>query len=79
MIPVPAVRLGTWAVLAIAGLLMCLSMPVFPNDLQAWGNNLAATALIAGGLVWHILHPPPKDTADALSPTPCLRRRRATT
>jgi hypothetical protein len=62
------VRLGTWAVLAIAGLLMCLSIPVFPNDLQAWGNNLAATALIAGGLVWHILHPPPKGTADALSP-----------
>ena len=38
--------------------LMCLSFPVFPNDLQAWGNNLAAAAVIAGGLVWHILHPP---------------------
>ena len=37
---------------------MCLSFPVFPNDLQAWGNNLAAAAVIAGGLVWHILHPP---------------------
>jgi hypothetical protein len=39
-------------------------LPVFPNDLQAWGNNLAATVLIAAGLVWHILHPP----SDALSP-----------
>jgi len=56
--PRHAVRIGTWAVLAIAGLLMCLSFPVFPNDLQAYGNNLAAAAVIAGGLVWHILHPP---------------------
>jgi len=64
------VRLGTWAVLAIAGLLMCLSFPVFPNDLQAWGNNLAAAALIAGGLVWHILHPPPAVKANSLSPKP---------
>jgi len=64
--PRNAVRLGTWAVLAIAGLLMCLSFPVFPNDLQAWGNNLAATALMAAGLVWHILHPPNADTAAAL-------------
>ena len=65
---VPAVRAGTWAALAIAGGLMCLSFPVFPNDLQAWGNNLAAAAVMAGGLVWHILHPPP----DAGS-MPCLR------
>jgi Glycosyltransferase family 87 len=61
------VRLGTWAVLAIAGLLMCLSLPVFPNDPQAWGNNLAATVLIAGGLVWHILHPSKDANSDALS------------
>src|ERR1700691_5753807 len=53
-----SVRSGTWTVLAIAGLLMCLSLPVFPHALQAYGNNLAATAVIAGGLVWHILHPP---------------------
>ena len=66
--PRNAVRLGTWAVLAIAGLLMCLSFPVFPNDLQAWGNNLAATALMAAGLVWHILHPPTEDMPGALSP-----------
>jgi len=64
-----AVRIGTWAVLAIAGLLMCLSLPVFPNDLQAYGNNLAATAMIAAGLVWHILHPPSEGTVNALSPT----------
>ena len=54
----PAVRAGTWVALAAAGLLMCLSLPIFPNDLQAYGNNLVATALIAGALVWHILHPP---------------------
>jgi hypothetical protein len=55
--PRAAVRLGTWVALAVAGLLMCLSIPIFPNDLQAYGNNLAATAVITGGLVWHILHP----------------------
>jgi hypothetical protein len=48
---------------------MCLSFPVFPNDLQAYGNNLAATAVIAGGLVWHILHPPLDETAGSLSAT----------
>ena len=37
---------------------MLLSLPVFPNDLQAYGNNLAATVLLVAGLVWHILHPP---------------------
>ena len=32
---------------------------MFPQDLQAWGNNFAATVvIIAGTLVWHILHPP---------------------
>ncbi len=53
----PKVRLGTWLTLALAGILMCLSFPIFPKDLQAYGNNLAATAVIALGLVWHILHP----------------------
>jgi hypothetical protein len=51
------VRGWSWAALAIAGLLMGLSLPVFPNDIQAYGNNLAAAAVIAAGLVWHILHP----------------------
>jgi hypothetical protein len=59
----PAVRLWSWIALAAAGLLMCLSFPVFPNDLQAWGNNLAATIIMGAGLVWHILHPPMTDRA----------------
>ena len=66
--PRAAVQAGTWAALAFAGLLLCLSLPVFPNDLQAYGNNLAASAVIAGALVWHMLHPPAQDTASALSP-----------
>src|SRR5947209_2510815 len=67
--PRPAVRIGTWAALAATGLLMCLSLPVFPKDLQAYGNNLAATAVIAAGLVWHIIHPPFEAKASSLSPT----------
>ena len=66
--PRATVRKGTWVVLGIAGLLLCLSLPVFPNDLQAFGNNLAATAAIAGALVWHILRPPMDDAVSALSP-----------
>jgi hypothetical protein len=65
--PRPAVRRGTWAVLGIAGFLICLSLPVFPNDLQAFGNNLAATVVITGALVWHILHAP-EARIGALSP-----------
>jgi glycosyl transferase family 87 len=61
--PRAAVRVGTWALLAAAGILLLLALPLFPIDLQAWGNNLAATAVLAAGLVWHILHPLP-----ALSP-----------
>ena len=61
--PRPAVKAGTWALLAIAGGLLCLSLPVFPNDLQAYGNNLAATILLAAGLVWHMLHPPAAEAA----------------
>jgi hypothetical protein len=41
----------------VAGGLLCLSLPLFPIDLQAYGNNLAATVLLTAGLVWHILHP----------------------
>ncbi len=62
------VRTGTWLLLAVAGLLMCLSLPVFPNDLQAYGNNLAATVLLVAGLVWHIRNPPLADAAGALPP-----------
>jgi hypothetical protein len=62
------VRTGTWVLLAVAGLLLCLSLPLFPNDLQAYGNNLAATVLLVAGLVWHILNPPPANDAHALPP-----------
>ena len=54
----PNVRLGTWLALGAAGILMLLSLPWFPNVIQAWGNNLIATAILAGGLAWHICHPP---------------------
>ena len=67
--PRAAVRTGTWISLASAGLLMSLSLPVFPNDLQAYGNNLVATIVIAGGLVWHILHPPASETVASLPST----------
>jgi hypothetical protein len=56
--PRHVVRRNTGIALALAGVLMCLSLPVFPTDLQAYGNNLAATAILAAALVWHILHPP---------------------
>lgn len=66
------VRLLTWLTLALAGGLMCLSLPVFPRDLQAYGNNLAATVVIGLGLVWHILHP--RDEAAAgLAPGGALK------
>jgi hypothetical protein len=66
--PRPNVRIWTWIALAVAVLLMALSLPIFPNDLQAWGNNLMATAILAAGLVWHILHP--SADVDALSIPP---------
>ncbi len=53
----PRVRLGTWLALAFSGILFLLALPPFPKDIQAWGNNLAATFVIAGALAWHILHP----------------------
>lgn len=52
------VRLGTWLALAAAGILMLLALPWFPNVIQAWGNNLLATAILAAALAWHIRHPP---------------------
>jgi hypothetical protein len=53
----PDVRLGTWIALAVAGILMLLSLPPLPLVIQAWGNNLAATAVLAGALAWHLRHP----------------------
>jgi hypothetical protein len=64
--PRAKVRLGTWLTLAVMGILMCLSLPVFPKDLQAYGNNLAATLVVAAGLIWHILHPLKTDAAGSM-------------
>lgn len=61
--PRPAVRAGTWALLLVTGGLLCLSLPVFPTELQAYGNNLIATLLLAGGLAWHMRHPPAAEAA----------------
>jgi hypothetical protein len=55
--PRVAMRRGTWIVLAIAGALVCLSLPIFPHDVQAFGNNLLATAVLVAGLAWHLLYP----------------------
>ena len=53
----PKARAVSWIALGVAGALMFLSFPIFPKDLQAYGNNLAATFVIAAGLAWHILNP----------------------
>src|SRR4029079_19556894 len=47
--PRPAARAGTWVLLVAAGGLLCLSLPLFPIDLQAYGNNLAAALLLTAG------------------------------
>jgi hypothetical protein len=65
--PRPKARTATWMVLAIAWGLMVLSLPVFPNLLQAIGNNLAATAVIVAGLAWHIRNPPAERASISLS------------
>ncbi|MBW7970583.1 glycosyltransferase family 87 protein [Bradyrhizobium sp. BR 10289] len=69
----PNVRLGTWLTLGAVGILMLLALPWFPNVIQAWGNNLIATAILAGSLAWHIRHPPVaagSEAAAALKPQP---------
>jgi len=67
--PRPMVRLWTWLALGAAGLLMALSFPVFPRDLQAWGNNFVATVIIAVTLAWHLMHPvKPDDVAGSAPP-----------
>jgi hypothetical protein len=66
--PRPHVQAGTWGLLALAGALMLLSLPLFPTDVQAYGNNLAATIVLVAGLVWHLLRPP--EPAPAALPAP---------
>src|SRR5260370_38621684 len=75
--PRPAVRAGTWALLAVAGGLMLLSLPVFPIDLQAFGNNLAATVVLVAGLGWHMLHPLVAAASTRLPPAARGLQRRA--
>jgi hypothetical protein len=53
----PAARTATRIILAISGALVCLSLPIFPRALQAFGNNFVATALMVGTLAWYLLHP----------------------
>ena len=65
--PRPTVMAATWGLLALSGGFMLLSLPPFPTDVQAYGNNLAATAVLVAGLVWHLKHPPETVPA-ALSP-----------
>ncbi|MGC2778180.1 MAG: glycosyltransferase family 87 protein [Bradyrhizobium sp.] len=61
--PRPGVRTGTWLSLALAGILLLLALPPFPKDIQAWGNNFAATVVMAVGLGWHLRHPAPRENA----------------
>ena len=66
--PRSGVRLWTWLALGAAGALMLLSFPVFPRDLQAWGNNFIATVIISGTLAWHLIHPLKPDEAGRKPP-----------
>ncbi|MES1149498.1 MAG: glycosyltransferase family 87 protein [Bradyrhizobium guangdongense] len=69
----PGARMRTWIALGIAAVLGLLSLQLFPNVLQAWGNNLWATAVLAAALVWHIRHPlgaAGPDAGTALKPAP---------
>jgi hypothetical protein len=63
--PRPRVRLWTWLALALSGILLALALPVFPKDLQAWGNNFAATVVMAAALAWHIRHPPLQEASSS--------------
>jgi len=65
--PRPRVRSATWGLLATAAILQLLSLPIFPIDLQAYGNNFAATVLLVIGLAWHMLHPPAAAFSDGLA------------
>ena len=66
--PRPKARFWSWAALVTTVLLMCLSFRIFPYELQAYGNNFLATLVLAGCLVWHILHPPKEEAAGSTAP-----------
>ncbi|WP_375784038.1 glycosyltransferase family 87 protein [Bradyrhizobium sp. Pha-3] len=68
--PRPMVRTGTWVALAAACVLLGFSLPLYPIELQAYGNNLAATFLLIAALVWHIVRSPPKEGGPTLPPAP---------
>ena len=67
--PRAAVRRGTGILLVIAGVLVCLSLPIFPHDLQAFGNNFLATAVLVAGLAWHLLHPAEDKAGSSTAPS----------
>jgi len=70
--PRATVRMGTWIMLAISGVLVCLSLPLFPHDWQAYGNNFLATVVMAAGLAWHLLHPAEDKAVSSIAPAGSL-------
>ena len=53
---------------------MLLSLPMFPNDIQAYGNNLIATAILALALAWYLRHPAlaASSSLEEMQPIPTL-------
>jgi hypothetical protein len=70
--PRATVRTGTWIALAISGFLVCLSLPPFPHDWQAYGNNFLATVVMAAGLAWHLLYPAEDKASSSIAPAGSL-------
>jgi hypothetical protein len=70
--PRATVRTGTWIALAISGFLVCLSLPPFPHDWQAYGNNFLATVVMAAGLAWHLLYPAEDKASSSTAPAGSL-------
>ena len=52
--PVRTVRIGTGILIAVSVALMALSFPWAPHVFQALGNMFWATAVLTGGLMWHL-------------------------
>ena len=63
--PRERVRRLTWLTLMVAGALQLLSLPIFPKLFQALGNNLAATFVLIGALIWHMRNPPASSQVEA--------------